>query len=111
MTRTEIKRMQKELEAVAAKYGAIVKNSARYNSSEVSVSLKIATIDRSAPRTGVSESLVRSGLAPAGTRVVGFDGNEYTILSSRRVKYVVEAEDGKQYLIRFTAVRPAGVPA
>lgn len=106
MTRTEVKRMQKELENVALRYGAVIKNSARYGANEASFTIKISTVDTSKPVTGVSDSLIQSGLAPAGTRVIGFDGNEYTILSARRVKYVVEeARTGKQYLIRFNSVR------
>lgn len=96
------------MNAVAERYGAVIKNSARYGANEASFTLKISTVDTTKPVTGVSADLVRSGLAPAGTRVVGFDGNEYTILSARRVKYVVEeARTGKQYLIRFTGVQPS----
>ena len=104
MTRSEITKLQKELEAVAAKYGAVVKNSARYNDSEASFSLKVATISETPVE--VDASTIRAGLAPAGTVVTGFDGKEYTILSARRVKYVVKDKRGNQYLIRFTAVRP-----
>ena len=109
ITKTQIKKMQKELAAIAEKYGMVTKNRASYGSQEVNFSIGVTILDNDIVKENnkrVDASTIRAGLAPIGTKVM-LQGEEYTIVKARRVKYVIRDKSGKQYVARFEYCQPA----
>lgn len=53
------------------------------------------------------EITIQMGSAPRGTLAVDPKGDLYRIQRARRLKYEVMDQDGKRWLIRFGALKPA----
>ena len=106
MTKSQITKLQKELKAVAEKYGMIIGNSCRYNNDTATFKIEVSSVSEKAEAPEADADTIRWGMARPGTQV-RINGDVFTVVKSRRKKYLVADKSGRQYTANFTMCQPA----